>query len=180
MLTPERRAFLSRWQEVLVAGGIILAGLWIATRGGLILGPAGALVMALGAGLGWQALRRLRFTRAAGGAGIIEVDEAQIAFMGPETGGFVSVRELVEIRLIRVGGRHSWRLKQADGQALLIPLGAAGSAALHDAFATLPGIDMGALLAAIEAAGAEAVAEPGLAPPLWRRPVSQAGAPRLH
>ena len=99
--------------------------------------------------------------------GVVEVDEAQVAYLGPATGGFVSLPELAEIRLIAVQGQRHWRLKQTDGQALIIPVDAAGAGALYDAFAALPGIDMGRFLAAMEAAALPAE----LSPPLWRRSV---------
>ena len=47
-------------------------------------------------------------------------------------------------------GRRLWRLKQSDGQALLIPVDAKGAERLFDAFANLPGMDSAALVAALE------------------------------
>ena len=57
--------------------------------------------------------------------------------------------ELIELRLVTLRGRRVWRLKQADGQALLVPVDAAGAEGLFDAFAILPGMDTAALVAAI-------------------------------
>jgi len=167
MIRPELAAALHRWREPLIAAGVALAGVWVATRGGWLLGPLGLLVAALGAGLGLSALRRVRFARDVSAPGVVEVDEAQVAYLGPATGGFVSLPELAEIRLIAVQGQRHWRLKQTDGQALIIPVDAAGAGALYDAFAALPGIDMGRFLAAMEAAALPAE----LSPPLWRRSV---------
>jgi hypothetical protein len=82
--------------------------------------------------------------------------------MGPTLGGFVSVPELVELRLVALRGRRLWRLKQADGQALLVPVDAAGAEALFDVFAALPGMDMPALLAVLSPdAGADIGADAG-------------------
>lgn len=150
MIRPELRAALWRWREVLAAGGVVAFGLWAASFGGLVLVPFGLVAAALGIGLGVQAVRRLRFMQGADAPGIVEVDEAQISYMGPEFGGFVNVPDLIELRLVRMRGRRLWRFKQSDGQALLVPVDAAGAEALFDVFATLPGLDMTAVLAALE------------------------------
>jgi hypothetical protein len=58
-------------------------------------------------------------------------------------------------------GRAVWRLKQGDGQALLIPAQAAGAEALFDAFASLPGMDSQSLVAAAGGRAGDGV--------IWRR-----------
>jgi hypothetical protein len=100
------------------------------------------------------------------------VDEAQISYMGPQVGGFVNVPDLIELRLVRLRGRRLWRFKQSDGQALLVPVDAAGADALFDVFATLPGLDMAAVLAAMEPepeTGGTALALAGEQRVLWQR-----------
>jgi hypothetical protein len=141
-----------RWREVLVAGGAFALSLWLAGQGGYLLVPLGLGLAALALGFGLLALRRLRFSQTLGAPGMVEVDEAQISYMGPATGGFVSLSELVELRLLTLRGRRLWRLKQADGQALLVPVDAAGSEALFDAFGNLPGMDTQALVQALDPA----------------------------
>ena len=84
-----------------------------------------------------------------------------VSLGGPVTGGAVSLPDLVELRLMTLRGRRLWRLKQSDGQALLIPVEARGADALFDAFAALPGLDTGDLVAALQGgapAGATVVA----------------------
>ena len=78
--------------------------------------------------------------------GVVEVDEGQISYLGPAFGGSISVPELVELRLLTAGGRRMWRLKQADGQALLIPVEAVGADRLFDGqgTGTEPGPEQGA------------------------------------
>ncbi|MCB2138740.1 MAG: hypothetical protein KDE17_05700, partial [Rhodobacteraceae bacterium] len=119
-------------------------------------------------GLAWLvvALRRRRFARAIEAPGVVEVDEGQIGYLGPTFGGYIALRELAEIRMIDVQGRGHWRLRQADGQILLIPVSAAGADLLYDAFAALPGIDMGVLSRAVDARAGTQV--------LWRRPAHAA------
>ena len=153
MIREGARAALWRWREVAAAGLVVAFGLWVATGGGYVLVPFGLLVAALGAGLALQGWRRMRFIQGADAPGIVEVDEGQISYMGPQLGGFVSVPELVELRLVTLRGRRLWRMKQADGQALLVPVDAAGAEGLFDVFAALPGMDMPALLAALSPEG---------------------------
>ncbi|MDT8857122.1 hypothetical protein RNZ50_19200 [Paracoccaceae bacterium Fryx2] len=149
LIRPEARATLWRWREVAAAGALALLGAWFILLGGFILIPAGVLLLALAAGLGLLALRRLRFAQGGEAPGVVELDEGQVGYFGPGTGGFVSLRELDEVRLITLRGQRLWRLKQSDGQALLIPVAAQGAERLFDAFAALPGMDTQALVAAL-------------------------------
>ncbi len=151
LMRPEFRAGLSRWSEVIWAAGMMVLGLWLAHLGGLVLIPAGLALAALGLGWGMTALRRMRFARETAAPGMVEVDEGQIGYLGPTFGGYVSARDLTELRLLTINGRRLWRLKQADGQALLVPVDAAGAERLYDVFAALPGVDMGAVVAALDA-----------------------------
>ncbi|MDP2063508.1 MAG: hypothetical protein Q8Q63_10970 [Phaeovulum sp.] len=165
MLRPEALAWLVRWRELAAAVAVAALGLWLASRGGYVLLPLGTVLVALGVGWVVIALRRLRFARPATLPGWIEIDEGQLGYYGPGIGGFVALRDLSEIRLLVLRGVPHWRLKQADGQALLIPLAAKGADQLYDAFATLPGIDMARLAAA---AGASVSAQPTVQV-LWQR-----------
>lgn len=153
MIREGARVALWRGREMIAAAAVAVFGLWVAAQGGWLLLPLGGLVAAFGAGLGVQAWRRLRFAQAAEAPGLVTVDEGQISYMGPQLGGFVSVPELVELRLITLRGRRLWRLRQADGQVLLVPVDAAGAEALFDVYAALPGMDMPGLLAALSPEG---------------------------
>jgi hypothetical protein len=155
LIRREVTALLWRGREALWALAVIVAGLWLIWLGGYVLAPLGAAIGLLGAGMALLASRRLRFHQAVDAPGIVEVDEAQVGYLGPASGGFVSLAELVELRLITVRGRKLWRLKQADGQALLIPVEAEGADALFDAFASLPGMGTAALVAALDPAQPE-------------------------
>jgi hypothetical protein len=161
-------------REVIWAGLVVAAGGWLISLGGYLLVPLGLALAAIGATLALTAWRRMRFRQATGAPGLVELDEAQVAYMGPEVGGFLSLEELVELRLLTLRGRRLWRLKQADGQALLIPVDAQGAERLFDAFANLPGMDSGALVAALGGAGAAAPAPGSLdlaaqTRVIWRR-----------
>ncbi len=177
LIRPELRDALWRWREVIAAGIAVAAGVRVALWGGWVLIPLGAVIAALGAGTGLIAFRRLRFAQGTGAPGIVEVDEAQISYFGPDGGGFVSVTELTELRIAWANGRRHWRLKQADGQALLIPVEAVGADRLFDAFAALPGMGTQDLITALDGQSGAAAGR-GLAPVLggatvgpviWRR-----------
>ncbi len=153
LLRPEATLALRRWAEPAAALLVALAGLWSMARGGYFFAPLGLGLLALG--LGWLrlGLRRIRFTRQQAAApGLVEIDEGQVGYLGPSFGGYLALRDLTEVRLIRLHGHPHWRLKQGDGQALLIPHGAAGADQLFEAFATLPGADMAAFADALDQA----------------------------
>lgn len=161
LIRAEAQEALRRWREVIAAGALGLFGLWLVALGGYLLVPLGAVVLALALGWGVQAHRRMRFVQRVEAPGVVEVDEGQVGYLGPSFGGFVALPDLVELRVIRVHGRRLWRLKQADGQALLIPVTATGAERLFEAFSALPGMDTQALVAAAAEGGAERV--------VWRR-----------
>lgn len=138
MIRPEVWTLVLRGQEVILASLLGLFGLWLMILGGYILLPIGGAITALAVSMAVLALRRLRFSNHHGAIGVVEVDEAQIGYFGPTEGGFISLQDMVELRLLRVGGVDMWRLKQSDGQTLLIPVAATGAERLFDAFAALP------------------------------------------
>ncbi|MDP2079942.1 MAG: hypothetical protein U0934_15775 [Pseudotabrizicola sp.] len=172
MIRPEAQAALWRWREVGLGGLVLMLGLWLIRLGGYLLVPLGVGISLAGVALAVLAWRRLRFATPGDAPGVVQVDEGQVAYMGPQVGGFVSLRDLIELRLIGMRGRRLWRLKQADGQTLLIPVEAAGSEALFDAFSALPGMSSADLVTALEPpAGADsrAVIAGGENRLVWRR-----------
>ncbi|MER5171872.1 hypothetical protein [Thioclava kandeliae] len=152
MIRPELRRAIAHHSEVLLALVPLAAGLWLVWLGGWVLLPVGLALVAGAVAWAVVAWRRLRFARDAVAPGMVEIDEGQIGYFGAGRllGGQVALRDLAEIRLLHLNGRHLWRLKTADGQALLIPVDAAGAAQLYDAYASLPGTDMRAISAALD------------------------------
>ncbi len=146
---PELRERMERWSEPALGAVVLALGLWTATRGGWLLAAGGGMVAALGAGWLVLGLRRMRFRGQGDAPGLVELDESRITYMGPQIGGSISVDELIEIRLLSLRGRRAWRLRQADGQVLLVPLDATGAEVLFDAFASLPDLSSAALVAAL-------------------------------
>jgi hypothetical protein len=149
-IRPELADTLHRWREVIAALATALVGaLGLGTGTGYVIPLSGLILVIVGAAWTLQALRRLRFLQAGEAPGIVRVTEAQIAYLGPRIGGFVGLPDLTEVRLLTLRGRRIWRLRQADGQMLHIPVEAQGAEALFDAFTALPGMDTAALVAAL-------------------------------
>ena len=173
-IRPEMRDRLERWSEPAFGAAVLAFGLWTATRGGWLLAGGGGMVAALGAGWLVLALRRLRFRGLGDAPGLVVLDEGRVTYMGPRIGGSISLDELVEIRLLAFRGRRAWRLRQADGQVLLVPLDCTGAEALFDAFSTLPGLTSATLVAALSggdpATGQTLPAAGSADRPVWRRP----------
>lgn len=154
---PEATAFLWRWREVALGIAVLALGCWwLVGPAGLLVIPALALI-AGGAALIWVGTQRARFRGPGGGVGAVEVDEGQITYLGPLNGGAVSLRELERLSLDATGKPAHWRLDQPGQETLLIPVNAAGSEALFDAFATLPGLQTERMLAELRGKSPQAV-----------------------
>lgn len=149
-IRPELRAAIHRWREVIAGLAAILPGLWIFSFGGFFWMGIGALIVAAGLALAVNAARRLRFQHARNAPGVVQMVEGQLAYFAPEDGGFAALDDISELRLERGAAGRSWVLEQTDGTELRIPVAASGTEVLFDAFAKLPGIDMGALLRALD------------------------------
>lgn len=148
-IRPEAAQLLRRWREVLVLSSMACLGAWIALRPGFLLPVGGWALLAFSMILLPVAIRRARFQPGSDGIGVVKLREGRVVYMGPETGGTVSLDELDALRLvIERTGRH-WQL--AEGlQVLDIPVDAVGADALFDAFTRLPGLNSARLLEALE------------------------------
>ncbi len=171
-IRPELRAFLARWSEVLTGLCIAAFGLWALQARDSFFQLLAVLVVLAGLGLALIGWRRLRFRRTGAAPGVVQLVEGQISFFGPETGGFIALRDLVELHLVAHG--KVWLLVTADDTRLEIPVAATGSEALFDAFATLPGLNMPALLAALD------MPDPPPTRALWLHPARQGRHLRLR
>lgn len=150
MIRPQIRAWLARWSELLLVLGVIALGLWLIWIGGYFFLSLGALILLVGLALAIGVWRRLPFYRDISAPGMVELVEGAVRYYGTHVpGGEIALRDLVEIRLMRVQGRDYWQLRSRSGEALLIPVDAAGAEGLAHAFTALPGIDMGAVSAAL-------------------------------
>lgn len=169
MIRPELADRLRPWRETLAALAATAFGLWLFSLGGWLFWALGAAATAISALWALDARRRMRFQHATLGPGMVELDEGAIRYLSPNRllGGEIALRDLSEIRLMRLNGRRHWRLKSVDGQALLLPVDAAGAEMLASAFASLPGMDMGRVSAAL-AGNAPAIQT------VWTRPAHDA------
>ena len=173
MISPQTLAQIHRWWEVGVVAALAALGAYWAALGGYVLLPLGVSVIALCIPMGLSAYRRLRFAQSVTAAGVIEVVEGELRFFAPPDaaqpaamGGFMNLPDLVELRLVHLDHHRFWRLKSLDGQALMIPVDAAGNDALFDVFAALPNIDSAALVNALSTQSATGTATQTL----WRAP----------
>jgi hypothetical protein len=154
-IRPEMARFLRRWAEPLAAGVIALVGLrifWRAYTHFNWMGEAiGGLLILIGVAAGWAAYRRVQFNHEGDGPGLIEVTERQISYMTSLGGDTVDIAAMtrLELRSIPSLGRV-WVLKQSEGPTLFIPVGAAGSKKLFDAFTALPGLEQSRLIEAVK------------------------------
>lgn len=137
---PEARQAIWRWREVLVALAVLILGAYWTFGTGNLLHLLGYFVMVVGAVLLVTGLQRGRFRGARGGPGVVHVDEGQIAYFGPLTGGAVAMREMTSVAIDPTGKPAHWVLTQPGQADLHVPMTAEGAEALFDAFASLPGI----------------------------------------
>ncbi|WP_298837821.1 hypothetical protein [uncultured Roseobacter sp.] len=173
MIRPEARETLWRWREVLAGMAAALLGLWwLAGPGRLLVLPAIALLVA-GAALIWIGVQRARFRTVGAGPGSVDVDEGQVTYFGPLTGGTVALREMRRLALDGTVFPAHWRLEQPGQPALMIPVNAEGADMLFDAFATLPGLRTAQLLRALEHPANDQIV-------IWQRDVAISAQGSVH
>lgn len=146
-LRPEAKEALWRWREVFAGVAVAAFGLWLVTGPGLLLAVPGYALLVGGGVFTWLGIQRGRFRKAGHGAGAVQIDEGQIAYFGPLTGGVIALREMERLSLERGAYPAHWKLEQPGQDAVMIPVNAAGSEALFDAFAALPGLKTERMLA---------------------------------
>ncbi|MBR9764092.1 MAG: hypothetical protein GYB53_11355 [Rhodobacteraceae bacterium] len=152
MIRPEVRSALLRWREALLGAVVLGLGLWgVVGTYGYIPWLAGVLAL-IGAALVLAGVQRAHFRNAAGGIGVVKIDEGQIAYFGPFTGGVVALTEISRLSLDPGTRPPSWRLVQLGQPDLLIPLDAEGADALFDIFAALPGLRTHKLVSEVQRA----------------------------
>jgi PAS domain-containing protein len=159
---PELAERLRLWREPVAWGLLLALGIWLIWLGYSRLAPLpfaiGLVCAAIGLGLLRPAMRRLRLRVEALGEGVVVIDEARIAYLGPRQGGFVDLPAVTRVEIVTrphvvPGSAHAWVITAEDGTRLTIPLGAEGADRLLDALSPLPGIDFDAGVAAVAARG---------------------------
>ena len=170
---PEAKAVLWRWREVLVGVGLALFGLWWIIGPGLLLALPGWAFVLGGIALCLVGAQRGRFRGAGDGLGAVQVDEGQIAYFGPLTGGVVALAALERLSLDRTASPAHWRLDAPEQAPVMIPVNAAGADALFDAFSKLPGLRTERMLSELRAQRGHAVV-------IWERTPLRPAHALLH
>ncbi len=157
-IRPELTQFFRRWREPIAAGVLAVIGAYFLWRGFVrynsVLEIIGLVLLLIGLALVWTAYRRAQFNRTGRGPGLIEVTERRITYLSSQGGDSVDIAAMtrLEMRSTIEFGRV-WVLKQSEGPSLYIPVSAAGSEALFDAFSALPGMETAKLIAALDTTG---------------------------
>ncbi|TCP62854.1 hypothetical protein EV663_101114 [Rhodovulum bhavnagarense] len=151
LIRPEAMMAIMRMRELLGALAMVIVGLWLFSAGGAFFKALGVGVIGGAAAIAWVGLQRMRFRTLDDGPGFVRLDEGQVAYYGPDKGGFVALSELNEITLVfDEAGHRYWRLVQSPRESVTIPVNAHGAAALYDVFVSLPGARAGAFLTALD------------------------------
>lgn len=172
-IRPEAAAALMRWREVLIGSAVAGLGLMWALGPGGLLGWIGWALVIAGAALGVTGLRRMKFRQDGQGPGIVQIDEGKITYFGPLDGGAVATSELQRLILDPTAHPACWVLEQHGVSPLHIPVNAAGSDALFDAFGALPGLDTGRLVGHLGQKNPMPVV-------VWERETARPAQYRLH
>ncbi len=146
-IRPELQAMLVKWREPIALVGAGLLGLWIATRTGTAITIVGLALVLTAAALLVPAIRRVRLASGEDGAGVVEINERQLAYLSAGGGGLLSMDLLTEVRL--AGGM--WHLSDSEGNRLQIPTDARNAHDLLEEILLLPGLDAARTVRALRA-----------------------------
>jgi hypothetical protein len=143
-IRPAAAGAIRRWGEPVVAGGLVMLSGWLGISWAGQGGALGWIVLAAAVlALFWlrAAVLGALAVRPVTGAGLVVLREGEVGYMGPDSGGFLELDDLirVDIYIIAPGKDPIWRLIGAQGAALVIPATAEGAAHLPEALSALPG-----------------------------------------
>jgi hypothetical protein len=164
-------AILSRWAETAIAAVLVALALRAGVNGVQMGAWGGWALLVLAVPLAiWLRIAALKAwsARTDMGPGVASVDERRVTYMGPQTGGALSLDALRAVD-VESGEAPLWILRQDGGPTLRIPASADGADRLPEALAALPGFSEPKALRALAAAG-------HALHPVWRRSVSMTGA----
>lgn len=152
-IRPELREWMWRWREALIGGAVALLGAYWALTGFGLLSWLGWLLVVAAPVLIFAGVQRGRFRSGSGGPGAVRIDEGQVAYFGPLTGGMVALSEVLRLSLDSRSSPPVWILEQPGQPELAIPLTAEGADDLFDVFAALPGIKTDRMLEQMRTGG---------------------------
>lgn len=150
-MRPEIKDGLLRWREALIGFAVSVFGIYWAINGLGILSIVGISLAIAGALLVFAGIQRARFRVGSGGTGVVYVDEGQVSYYGPLSGGSVAVADLRRIELDPTSKPHpEWVLLDPATAPLRIPTNAEGADVLFDVFAGLEGIKTELMLSGLK------------------------------
>ena len=157
MFRPEAIARLARWKEPILIGLVLVFALrqfWQAvTLGSWISGFIGLVLIAIIGSLLYVSYLRARLRRDVTAPGIVEINEQNISYFGPTTGGEVELSNITRIQISTLPstmGDRNWIIWHSGG-SLVIPVAAQGADQLLEVLTALPGFRYDTTLKAIEA-----------------------------
>lgn len=152
-IRPEISEGLWRWRESLAGFVVAALGVWFAVAGNGLVQMVGFSMVVAAAVLMFAGFQRARFRVSSGGPGVVEVDEGQVTYFGPQDGGTVAIRQLDMVELDpKARPTSAWVLTEPGQPPLTIPTTAEGAEALFDVFASLDGIRTERMLAELQKA----------------------------
>lgn len=153
-IRPPVQEHFAKWREAYFVAGILITGCWMFLRGSatlnLVLQALGLIISLAGIVLLRTAIQRIRFRRSQKAPGMVDVTEREISYFGPMHGKTVSLESLSKIELRESEAYAAiWVLHHTEGDPMIVPTTAKGSERLFDAFTSLSGVKMDALVAAV-------------------------------
>ena len=148
-IRPEVRLAAWRYRDALIGAIVSVFGLGWAVSAIGFMQMLGMAVTLAGALLVFAGIQRGRFQTSDAGPGYVSIDEGQVTYFGPMTGGTVHIDDLVQVDLVPPVAKAAsgqWLLLPRYGDPLAIPVNAVGAERLFDVFAKLRGIRTGHML----------------------------------
>lgn len=169
MIRPEAAQTLRHFSQAIAGAVLTLFAIWLSLNSYGIVRMIALGLIAIGAVIVVEGIRRGRFARAAtgDGPGVVEFDERRISWLSAHFGGSVDLDLLSKVEIqITAGGKALWVFTQNDGSRLAVPADAKGADGLMDALSALKGLDYALALKALETSQEKRFV-------LWRAGVSQ-------
>jgi hypothetical protein len=152
-IRAEAISAIRQYRGFILGGLILAAGLCVILTSFGTTRLAGGLFVVMGALIGHDAYRRVKFPSGKGGAGVVEVDERRVSYLSAGICVSVSMDTLERIELHRnTKGRITWIFYDPEGM-LSLPGDAEGTDKLFDALVALPGMNYSQAEAATQGKG---------------------------
>ena len=153
-IRPPVMEHFAKWREAYFVALVLMLGVWLFVYGNqtlnFVLQALGLVIWLVGMVLLRTTIQRIRFRRSQKAPGIVDVTEREISYFGPMHGKTISLESLNKIELRESEAYAAiWVLHHTEGDPMIVPTTAKGSDRLFDAFTSLSGVQMSALVSAI-------------------------------